>query len=432
MEPRPDFEAPFSSPPSVDVTPVLDITQDALEAAGNHSEVVSSSDQVSTPPQAWISLEEIEEATSVMQTETSESAVTPDPTKEESIVWLSSDHEEPVATPALKNRKRKRLTAKAQLVRDSRIAELWEAGSTRQEIGAEVNCSYETTCRTLHRLVNEGKIDVQQYTERNVLVQRLRERDQARLPVLMQDRTLGEIGEDLGVTRERVRQLRRRLLAQLDDTETVRQGDANGERLYTTVEAANIVGMPKQWVLKQIWDGHLGTVQRRGKRHYRLTEAQLQQLRSQEKTQHEGTEISGQCSQCGEAFSYTRSLRSSKRPPRQACPKTQCANAARYQEHKVETRKRRKEWIQVVTERIQTAQTLPDEHWLTESKAVQRAGISPMQLSWLTLTGGLTIKAHPTKRWRGKPVRLYAASQLDTIRTVLTEFEAVRQSLRRP
>jgi hypothetical protein len=74
---------------------------------------------------------------------------------------------------------------------------------------------------------------------------------------------------------------------------------------------------------------------------------------------------------------------------------------------------RRDVWL-----RLQVHVPPQQETCLTLLEACRKTGLTKMQIRWLALRKIITAGEHPTKRWRGRPITVYAVSELEIVKEV--------------
>lgn len=82
-----------------------------------------------------------------------------------------------------------------------------------------------------------------------------------------------------------------------------------------------------------------------------------------------------------------------------------------------------KGWRREVWQKLQTHHLPQKEQWLPFVAALQKSGLSQMQLSHLRECKIITTRPHPVKKARtGRPAALYAASEMKIIRKVFRKY----------
>lgn len=230
------------------------------------------------------------------------------------------------------------------------------------------------------------------------------ERMQTIIEMKKQDATLEQIGNALGVTRERARQLIDKIVK--------KHGEEIFELkqpLWTVTEAANEFGVSYRTVQGLCNRGEI-PYRRRGKRAYRIDNIGIKALRQY---------FSDKCYVCEKKIEYSGGSR------HKICESAACIKERRKQNHAKTVEKlpslislgERQRNLQI---RLHLRLLPKSEEWIPLSKAVARSGLSQTQVSWLKQRKILSIRFHPIQKWRGKPLTLYAASEIEIARQVYT------------
>lgn len=303
--------------------------------------------------------------------------------------------------------------------RDAQIMECWRAGESIQTIGKTLHWSEGLIYQTLRRLVQEGKLTADEYQGNLPRTKAWLDRAETLIPLMREDTTNEEKACLIGVTRERVRQLRKKLI-KTHGEEMLLKDEVIQEKRYSLHEVCELLGINRDWVHRRIQAGTLGETLRRGKREYRLTVGQVEQLRSEHENLQQLTERTAVCKHCMQTFTYPapyKLLNSSRK--REYCSDA-CKKAHRTQPKAVDQASRQNPTIGQLQERLTHHQIPEDEEWVALSTAQARTGLTAMRLIYLARTQVLNTKDHPTKQWRSRPVQLYAVSQLDIVREVMS------------
>ncbi len=244
------------------------------------------------------------------------------------------------------------------------------------------------------------------------LPQAERPRDQLIIERLRQQRTLQEIGDELGVTRERIKQIKNRLISRRGPDIIAPPSD----RPLTIAEVAARLEVKAATVYHLVQSGQV-PARKRGVRDWLIEPAQIELINTLLAGQAE-PERTATCHHCQQPFTYQRT-RSAK--PRQYCSRA-CRTAHR--QTRIPDPDAFSPWRQELQRQsvAQSAEDSPDEQYLTVTEAGAVTGLSTTQLQYLVTCGILTTVPHATLRWRGQPVMLYRWSDLQLAQAVATEY----------
>ena len=285
--------------------------------------------------------------------------------------------------------------------REERVLELRKNGFSQRAIAEKIDLSNSVVQNITHRLICAGRCEWPRNDSRYELAN---ERSQTITRMKKERATLREIGAKLGITSERVRQIVARM------TTIYGGGIFEPERtLFTSGEVSAQLGIPRTTLGYLYRKGKIPFTRRPGSREFLLTEESLSTIAAYPSPSEERV-----CEICGKQF-----------VTKHVSPHTSCF-VCRYWLAK--KRGLRPEsltgWRQEVRKKIAAYDMEPDtKMWLTLTSAVRRAGISRMQFLWLVFHGVFTTRPHPTKLWRGRPVTIYAESEMDIVREVRRVFQ---------
>ncbi len=208
-----------------------------------------------------------------------------------------------------------------------------------------------------------------------------------------------EIGYAIGVTRQYVRQLIM-LIAQ-EHGDTVFEAD---EVLWTSQEAAEELAVSTSLVRVVCREGEVPHFRRGGQDEILISQEGMNTLKVHPRVTREWT-----CLVCGRLFNRHQTSA-------QMCS-DQCAR-----ERRIQTRLASmffkpppdslRSWHKNLWQKLRYHRLARDEKWLTIKEAQDLTSLSKMQLRWLGHRRIITTRSHPAKRWNGRPVTTYAASQV--------------------
>lgn len=225
------------------------------------------------------------------------------------------------------------------------------------------------------------------------------ERDKVIIRLTRAGLNLRQIGEVLGISRERVRQLRDRIVRK--NGLVVFAGDS--PVVFTLKGAASHVGISVS-TLRRLLSQKGAPSSKIGRRVF----VDLSQL---------GVfveRLKKPCIVCGTLFLPFGNQLVCSDPCREERNKITLSRPAE--------EKNLKGWRLILAGELKEHSLRQDEEWVTYKEAYRRAGISRMQLDYLRMSGFLAIRSHPTRRWHGRPVHVYAVSELEVVRRVYVEW----------
>lgn len=282
---------------------------------------------------------------------------------------------------------------------DARIIELRNAGKTNAAIAAALGLAPTTVTAHVYRLITEGKLQRTKRASRNAA------RDAQIMDMVRNRATLQEIADALGCTRENARQLIKRIRrtygsAALDPTDS----------RMTINEVAHMLNAPYATIYALCKSGAV-QCKPTGRRRYLISAEGMAALRQHPSITHVHT-----CPFCGREYTFK-----SKKARR--CKDPACRKAYHALRHKRYATQRAsletlRGWVRTFAERRAQHRNPDDERWVAWAAAKRHAGVTHIQLRWITLRKLITTRPHPTKRWKEKPVTLYAVSELELLREV--------------
>ena len=244
------------------------------------------------------------------------------------------------------------------------------------------------------------------------------ERNQKIIAMSKDLRTLDEMGTVFGITRERVRQIRMRIIC--DHGEAVL---APGEEFLTVPEAVKQIGANPSIVRRACCQANI-PVRKRGKGNRILIDAhdieKLKEAIFEERV----------CIICKTPFTAYRA-RPACACTSPACRKERAKQRMKYMRQKPADQRAKdiSPWHRELMERL-AEHTIPEnEAWLGSALAIKRSGVSYMQFSWLRIKKIIHPRPHPTRRWAidsSRPVMLYSASEIDIVREVYEKHGSPR------
>lgn len=287
-------------------------------------------------------------------------------------------------------------------VLEEQIIELRSQGRSDAEIADLLKVSKPRVCYIAHCLICENRIE-RRFPGRplgRTKIDLASERVQTILTMMKSGARYREIGKALGVSHGRVEQIIRRIRRD--------HGDAILDAgLVSCVQAAQELGILPLTLQRRCRAWGI-TMYRRGWHGTFISTSDLAVLRET---------MSKQCVICNKAFTPL------KRGKTANICSMRCSNERsriRYQEVRDGKRdlSRVNQWYAELIAKLRGRAVPPDEQWLVLSKAVQRGGLTRMQVIWLGYRQILSRKPDPVRMWRGKPITLYAASELDIAKEV--------------
>lgn len=300
------------------------------------------------------------------------------------------------------------------LERDEQIIRLRANGYSNKAIAEAIGLSMRHVSKRTSRLIKEGRTKprrarVSTWQDVN------NERVQTIIAMKKQRATLEEIGNALGLTRERARQLINRIVAV--------HGPAVFETdspLWTAKEVALKLGVSTKTITRLCTRGEVSS-RRRGyarKSTYLLGRAELEKLERHPTITRERV-----CSECGQHFVITPSERI-RTVCSDECHKEKKQHIWAGYAHKTPTLDSLTGWHKDLWRKLQNY-TLPNnEEWIAIGEAVRRTGLNRIQLFWLRHRKLVTTRPDPTRiAWRtGKPIMLFAVSEMEIARQAFETF----------
>ena len=230
-------------------------------------------------------------------------------------------------------------------------------------------------------------------------------RVQTVIAMVKQRAPLREIGTATSVSHETVRNLIKKI-AQEHGKEVFE----SSKPFWTVAEAADEIGVDPT-AIRRICSQDKISYQRRSnqqKSTYLIDEVGMKTLRER---------FSGRCSICRQESVNKKGYR------HQVCSNAACIRE-RYRRSRTNMLEKEvsleslRGWRKDLWERLQDRLLPEDEEWIDRHEAIARSGLSKMQVSWLQLRSIVTTHPHLEKKWRGKPITLYAASEIEIARQV--------------
>jgi hypothetical protein len=215
--------------------------------------------------------------------------------------------------------------------------------------------------------------------------------------------TLQEIGKVLGVTGERVS----KLIAKIAQTHGIKVFEPQ-EQLWTVAQAARELGVSAHAIHGMGTRGDVSFHRRsKGSTPALINKAGMDVIRQR---------LSLICTVCGKQFIYKLGQGS-----RKACLDASCLKELGRRKgfvQKEPSAESLRGWRKDLWEILQNRQILKDEKWVPISEAVLRSGLTKMQIIWLQKRRVVRVCTDPKKKWRGQPIKLYGASEMDIARQV--------------
>lgn len=307
------------------------------------------------------------------------------------------------------------LSEEARREYGEKIIALRKLKCSAKAIASVLGISKSLVSRLTAPLIKAGRISHRHKGIKRVAAWRDLGDDRTKMIVGMVRRyaTLQNIGDALGVSRERARQLVKKISAE------------HGEHLFTSdktfwtvPEAADELKTSASIISAICSAGEVscrrrGTIIDRKKGTWLIDSDSLEVLRNHPRVTRQRV-----CVICGATFSKSDrhgltcsdSCRDKRRLQTRYC-------------HERPTPDRLRGWHMELYIRLQSHCLPEHENWLTIFEAQRRTGLSPMQLFYLRIRNIVTIRPHPAKTWRGKPVATYATSEVDIAQQVYSVYQ---------
>lgn len=288
---------------------------------------------------------------------------------------------------------------------EKKLIQMRREGCTRYEIAEALNLTVKVVDGWIRGLVGEGKIKPKRSTAvwrdlNSKLVQTIIRMRKQRAP-------FAEIGAKIGVTREWIRQVVKRII--------MIHGEAILEfNQWTIGEIAKIVKLSPSTIRALCSRGTI-PCHRRGtsqKGTYLVDNEGLEALRLYRCARHTRCVI---CQRYLAVNPQSRPLTCSEK-----CRKKYLIRHRAALIEQGPNRDTLRGWVKELWLKLKGHAIAANEKWLTLTKASQQTGLSKMQLRWLNERAIVATRPHPIKRWRGKPVRMYAASEIRIAKQVYT------------
>ena len=290
---------------------------------------------------------------------------------------------------------------------EDKIKPLYEDGILIKDIAARLGFSIGTIRIYLHRMVERGII-VKRDDPRTSVTSLDSQRVKTIVSMVKKRATLQEIGDVLGLTRERARQLIVKI--KKIHGQVVFGTD---EKLYSVTEAANALGLTKTRLEEICACANVPARYRSvASQHDRLfNEVDLEAIR-----RYIDNTYSRTCVVCNKAFNAVyREHKKSVTCSRECTKKFATTRAYYYYGRSFDIKNARQEWRRELYKKLQEHTIPANDQWLTRARAVKQSGLTMMQLEYLRLRSLIECRQHPTKRFRGKPVCTFSASQMALI-----------------
>lgn len=236
------------------------------------------------------------------------------------------------------------------------------------------------------------------------------------IALVKQRATLEKIGKKIGRTTERARQLIKQIVQQKG-----RKVFKTKNPLRTAREMAKKIGTTAK-IINQICANGEVACKRRGdsiKSIWLIRASEIKNLKA-----HPLIKRQRICVICKKTFVY-KYVQENKQTCSQECSKEFSRQRRAAYADQEPTLESIEGWRKDLWQRLQSHCIPKDEKWLKISEASKYTGLSEMQLKWLRHRNIVTIKYDPSRTWRGKPMTIYAASEMEIARKV---FEAYTKS----
>ncbi len=227
--------------------------------------------------------------------------------------------------------------------------------------------------------------------------------------------TLQEIGDQLGVTRQRAQQLVNEIID--EQGEDVFNGRV---KWWTVSEAATKLNAPPSVITELCVASKIECRRRSEKGTYLIGNPGMKQLRAHPRISKRAT-----CVVCHKSFK--RSTRGARTVCSKKCEQVRWEQHRQNYRSKPPTHDSLQGWHKILWEKLQS-QVLSSkkEKWLTLAEAKNKTGFTKEQLYWLRFRKIVTVHPDPVKKWRGQPVLLFAASQMEIAGEVFEKFHEER------
>lgn len=191
--------------------------------------------------------------------------------------------------------------------------------------------------------------------------------------------------------------------------------------LYTVEQVAKILGVPREKVRTICVTGEISCRLRSGARRaaYVIEEDGLRQLRL-----HPEVAQGKICAICGSIFMY---LGAKTKVCSEECGKAYSRKKWKDSAQKEPISGSFHGWHKELWQRLQLYTLNELEDWIAITEACKVATLSKEALYWLASRRVVTTRPDPVKKCRGKPVLLFAKSQMKIAREVVAKFQHSEQ-----
>lgn len=296
------------------------------------------------------------------------------------------------------------------------VERLRRQGRSNKEIAEDLEISANMVAELISQLIKEGRTEDRRRRPKASWHDIADERTQTIITMLEQHATLSEIAAVIGVTtKERVRQL----------IQSIRNKHGNGvfrpaQRVWNPNQAAKKLKVSPSLIVELCRSGQI-PVEKPAVRpydHWLIGEVGMKVLRKHSTVKQERV-----CLECGTTFKHggTNTVTCSDK-----CSHTRRAKQ-RYAEGEPESFVG---WRRDLWEALQLHRIPEVEEWLPIGQAAQRTRLSQMQLLWLRRRKIVSVFLHPTKTWRGRPVMMFSASEMEIARQVYRKWQSRKRKKR--
>lgn len=311
------------------------------------------------------------------------------------------------------NRGRKPLSSEQIRQREKIIISTYNRGyslkTTACKAAAYLSLSEKTIRHILRKLLKQSRIKVRRsrvFASQQMDIKRRR----AIIRMIRDRATMQEIADHFQVSRQRALELFRKVIHQ--------EGPIQ-RRYLTTKEVSHQLGISTGVINDLCSAGAIKARRRAGNKQgtYLIAPSELNAIQ-----RHPNVTKQRVCAVCGQEFI---------RPDRQKGQSITCSPSCRKIRHRQSIQKTIQEpptaenligWHLELWERLKQHRLPQQEEWLTLSQATRVSGINELRLVWLRLRRLVTLRPHPEKKWRGKPVNLYARSEMLLAKSIYWKY----------
>lgn len=291
--------------------------------------------------------------------------------------------------------------------RDAQMIALGAAGLSVPEIAGRLGLARSNAYHRVRMLVETGRMQKpprKPYERKSEPL--WQERNHERIEVIIrmwnEGKTFKEMGAALGITPQRANVIAVRIKKIRGPTVF----DVSG--LFTLKEAAGLIGRLPSYTSSLVRKGLVSSV-KKGNRRY-VDAAGLEALRGRAAGNTERA-----CIDCGLMFLARTRTRCQR-----------CISKCEYRKRLASGPEKLTGWRREVWQQLHNYSAPADDQNLTLGCAVAFTGLSKMQLRYFSEVGAIKLRLHPSKMWRGQPLKLYPLSQLVIVKKIREQFTGAK------